>query len=166
MPKIEIPPQITATRLTQALLEEQNEELVALVSKINENYEYWDTVKYKSLPKNCIAEKLWAYVKASRLKQQISVWPKYGITLSITNQMQRHCHEFDMNFGTAKMDNNALPPDAKEHFLVSSLMEEAISSSQMEGANTTRRVAKDMLRKQTKPNDKSQQMIASNMCTN
>lgn len=165
MPKIEIPPQITATRLTQALLEEQNEELVALVSKINENYEYWDTVKYKSLPKNCSAEKLWAYVKASRLKQQISVWPKYGITLSITNQMQRHCHEFDMNFGTAKMDNNALPPDAKEHFLVSSLMEEAISSSQMEGANTTRRVAKDMLRKQTKPNDKSQQMIANNYQT-
>ena len=39
MPKIEIPPQITATRLTQALLEEQNEELVALVSKINENYD-------------------------------------------------------------------------------------------------------------------------------
>ena len=165
MPKIEIPPQITATRLTQALLEEQNEELVALVSKINENYEYWDTVKYKSLPKNCSAEKLWAYVKASRLKQQISVWPKYGITLSITNQMQRHCHEFDMNFGTAKMDDNALPPDAKEHFLVSSLMEEAISSSQMEGANTTRRVAKDMLRKQTKPNDKSQQMIANNYQT-
>ena len=79
--------------------------------------------------------------------------------------MQRHCHEFDMNFGTAKMDNNALPPDAKEHFLVSSLMEEAISSSQMEGANTTRRVAKDMLRKQTKPNDKSQQMIANNYQT-
>ncbi len=94
MPKIEIPPQITATRLTQALLEEQNEELVALVSKINENYEYWDTVKYKSLPKNCSAEKLWAYVKASRLKQQISVWPKYGITLSITNQMQRAITSF------------------------------------------------------------------------
>ena len=30
-------------------------------------------------------------------------------------------------------------------------MEEAIASSQMEGANTTRRVAKDMLRKQAKP---------------
>ena len=44
-------------------------------------------------------------------------------------------------------------------------MEEAIASSQMEGANTTRKVAKEMLRKQTKPKDKSQQMIFNNYNT-
>lgn len=41
-------------------------------------------------------------------------------------------------------------------------MEEAIASSQMEGASTTRRIAKDMLRKQLKPINKSQQMIVNN----
>ena len=34
-------------------------------------------------------------------------------------------------------------------------MEEAIASSQMEGASTTRRIAKDMLRKRLKPINKS-----------
>ena len=34
-------------------------------------------------------------------------------------------------------------------------MEEAIASSQMEGASTTRRIAKDMLRKRFKPINKS-----------
>jgi Fic family protein len=44
-------------------------------------------------------------------------------------------------------------------------MEEAIFSSQMEGAATTRQVAKEMLRKKMTPKDKSQQMIANNYQT-
>jgi Fic family protein len=44
-------------------------------------------------------------------------------------------------------------------------MEEAIHSSQMEGAATTRKVAKDMLRRQMSPKDKSQQMIVNNYQT-
>ena len=44
-------------------------------------------------------------------------------------------------------------------------MEEAISSSQMEGAATTRKVAKEMLRKKIAPKDKSQQMIFNNYQT-
>ena len=53
----------------------------------------------------------------------------------------------------------------KEQYLVSSLMEEAIFSSQMEGAATTREVAKEMLRKKMTPKDKSQQMIHNNYQT-
>ena len=44
-------------------------------------------------------------------------------------------------------------------------MEEAIFSSQMEGAATTRKVAKEMLRRQITPKDKSQQMISNNYQT-
>lgn len=44
-------------------------------------------------------------------------------------------------------------------------MEEAIASSQMEGASTTRKVAKDMLLRQLKPRDRSQQMILNNYNT-
>ncbi len=48
-------------------------------------------------------------------------------------------------------------------YLVKTLMmEEAITSSQLEGASTTRKVAKDMLRNNLKPQDKSQQMILNN----
>ena len=141
------------------------EDIAALVDKINEEYEYWDTVKYKKLPKGCSAKKLWTYVKADRMKNMVRVWPKYSILLGITNQMQRMCHEFDMNFGGFWGTNTIIPNDSKERYLVSSLMEEAIFSSQMEGAATTRLVAKDMLRKKMTPKDKSQQMIANNYQT-
>jgi Fic family protein len=44
-------------------------------------------------------------------------------------------------------------------------MEEAIYSSKMEGASTTRMIAKDMLRKKKSPQNKSQQMIVNNYNT-
>lgn len=162
---IETPPKIENDELFEALTTPLNEDISILVDRINEEYEYWDTVKYKKCPKNCSSKKLWAYVKASRMRNTIRVWNKYGIKFGITNQMQRMCHEFDMNFGGFWGTNTIIPEDSKERYLVSSLMEEAIFSSQMEGAATTRQVAKDMLRKKMTPKDKSQQMIANNYQT-
>ncbi len=96
---IETPPKIENDELFEALTTPLNEDISILVDRINEEYEYWDTVKYKKCPKNCSSKKLWAYVKASRMRNTIRVWNKYGIKFGITNQMQRMCHEFDMNFG-------------------------------------------------------------------
>ena len=51
----------------------------------------------------------------------------------------------------------------KQQYLIPSLlMEEAISSSQLEGASTTRRVAKDMLVSKRKPKSEDEQMIINN----
>ena len=62
-----------------------------------------------------------------------------------------------------KQVENLSPTErSKERYLISSLMEEAISSSQMEGAATTRKVAKEMLRKGTTPRSRSEQMIHNN----
>lgn len=51
---------------------------------------------------------------------------------------------------------------AGRRFLVNSLMEEAIRSSQSEGATTSRREAKEMLRTGREPRDRSERMIANN----
>lgn len=61
------------------------------------------------------------------------------------------------NIGIAETD--------KSIYMISSIMEEAISSSQMEGANTTRKRAKDMIRQEKKPVNKSEQMIMNNYMT-
>lgn len=53
-------------------------------------------------------------------------------------------------------------PETRETYVVRSLMEESITSSQLEGAATTRRVAKEMLRSGREPRDKSEQMIWNN----
>ena len=50
----------------------------------------------------------------------------------------------------------------KERLIISGLIEEAISSSQLEGASTSREVAKEMLRTQRQPRDESEQMIFNN----
>jgi Fic family protein len=51
---------------------------------------------------------------------------------------------------------------AKQHYLVNSLMEEAIRSSQLEGATTSRRVAKELLRTGREPRNRSELMILNN----
>ncbi len=162
---IELPPKIDKETLFNTLIKGIDPNIMPIVDKINEDYGYWDAVKYKKLSKGFSAKKLWTCVKADRMKNMVHVWPKYNILLGITNRMQRMCHEFDMNFGGFWGINSIIPNDSKERYLISSLMEEAIFSSQMEGAATTRLVAKDMLRKKMAPKDKSQQMIANNYQT-
>ena len=162
---IEQPPKIDKKTLVNALLKGIDPNIMPVVDKANDDYEYWDKVKYKKLPEGFTPQMLWANVKASRLRSMIPVWEKYGINLCITSQMQRMCHEFDMKFGSFwEVEGDALSAERK-YYLSSSLMEEAIYSSKMEGASTTRIVAKEMLRKKKSPQNKSQQMIANNYNT-
>jgi Fic family protein len=166
---IERAPIITERDLAAVMLDTSkrpNEKLSALIDRINDNYEYWDTVKYKNRPEGCAsAQELWLRVKASRISCTVFAWDRYNVTFGLTNKMQRLCHEFDMNFGGSWENSSVIPNDNRERYLISSLMEEAIYSSQMEGAATTRKVAKDMLRRQISPKDKSQQMIVNNYQT-
>jgi Fic family protein len=83
----------------------------------------------------------------------------------MTDEMFELLHYFDMNIGSSLTGEHLIPSENKNAYLVSSIMEEAIASSQMEGAATTRKVAKDMLRKNEKPKNKGQQMILNNYLT-
>lgn len=166
---IEQPPLFSQQQLAKVLFDKSqknNEPLKALIDKINEEYEYWDSVKYKKIPDGCTsAQELWARVKASRITTTIYTWEKYAVAFGLTNKMQRMCHEFDMNFGGSWGNSAVISSENRERYLIGSLMEEAIFSSQMEGAATTRKVAKEMLRKKMTPKDRSQQMIANNYQT-
>lgn len=161
----ELPPKIDKKTLLDAVVMGVDADLVPIINKINTDYEYWDKVKYKPLPKGYTPEMLWTFVKASRLRGMIPVWDKYGINLCVTSQMQRICHDFDMKFGSFWEADNDSQSSEKKYYLSSSLMEEAIYSSKMEGASTTRIVAKEMLRKKKSPQNKAQQMIVNNYTT-
>ena len=165
---IQRPPQTDAKKNFEALLNRQeglDDDYLALIDKVYEGYEYWDDVKYKRCPKGVSNADLWIQVKLSRLLSNIEVWKKYSISFALTNKMQRMCHEFDMNFGGSWGTDSVIPEESKERCLVSSLMEEAIYSSMIEGAATTRKEAKEMLRKKITPRDKSHQMIFNNYQT-
>lgn len=162
---IEQPPHIEDKDLLSAMILPGNSQVSEIVDKINETFEYWDLIKYKKCPLGYTSHQLWTLVKASRIKNSIRIWDKYGLRLSLTNAMQKMCHHFDMSWGGSWGHSSTIDSNNKEQYLISSLMEEAIYSSQMEGAATTRKVAKDMLRKKMTPKDKSQQMIHNNFQT-
>ena len=137
-------------------------QLQPLFQKISSDYLYWDKVKYLA-PKGVDKHILWQAVHIQRqLSAQNVSFGKYVFHFTITKNMLALLHDFDMNLGGNLGTKSIIPTTDKNYYLINSIMEEAIASSQMEGASTTRRIAKDMLRKQLKPVNKSQQMIVNN----
>lgn len=161
---IEQPPLINLKTVPDARPSQQAADAIA---GINDEYLYWSDVKYRTAATGLSADELWRLVKQYRLKRDVEVWHDFGLHFSLTDKMQRLCHEFDLNFGGYRGAMNLFPHDKvnQELYLTSSIMEEAISSSRMEGASTTREAAKEMLRKKAKPRDRSQKMIVNNYNT-
>ena len=140
-------------------------ELQEVLTRISDDYLYWDKVKHLA-PKDMTAEHLWQAVKLQRKTELQRVkFGKYTFSFNVTTIMQSLLHDFDLNMGGSLSADGIIPNYDKQIYLVSSIMEEAIASSQMEGASTTRKVAKDMLRKKLSPMNKSQQMILNNYHT-
>lgn len=160
---IESAPKVESRDLSKAIRISSNPVVKQLVDKINQEYDYWSDVKYKKLPEGITSSELWACVKLNRLLSSRELtFGKHVFVISITDNMQRICHNFDMNLGGYMGAQSIITSEDKDRYLVSSIMEEAIASSQMEGAATTRRVAKEMLRKEISPRSRSEQMILNN----
>ena len=139
--------------------------LQTLYKKIEDEYLYWDKVKYLT-PKGVDPQLFWGAVKMKRQMQLQTIrFGKYTFSFMITPLMQSLLHEFDLKMGGSLSANGVISPRDRQIYLVNSIMEEAIASSQMEGASTTRKVAKDMLRKELRPKNRSQQMIVNNYAT-
>ena len=161
---IESPPQITKSSLPVNILE-MDKLLLEQVNTLLDNYAYWSEVKYKKIPGIDTNIELWALIKTIRATKTIEIYPPYGLKYSLTNEMMRLCHIFDMKFGGTWESESVLPQENRQRYLVGSIIEEAISSSQIEGASTTRKIAKEMLRKNISPKDRSQRMIYNNFQT-
>lgn len=163
--KIEPVPKIEEKNRIEAIQMLIDNDLRDVFQKIDREYLYWDKVKY-SAPENIDKHTLWHAVKIQRqLNSQTVRFGKYVFHFTITKNMLTLLHAFDMDLGGNLGTKSIIPASDKSYYLISSIMEEAIASSQMEGASTTRRIAKDMLRKQLKPINKSQQMIVNNYDT-
>lgn len=163
---IEQPPLINGNENIDSILELlSNSSLHGLFQKIEDDYLYWDKVKYLA-PKGISPERMWAAVKMKRgMQQQTVQFAGRNFYFSITPAIQKILHEFDLSMGGNLSANGVINEKDRQVYLVNSIMEEAIASSQMEGASTTRKVAKDMLRKELRPKNRSQQMILNNYQT-
>lgn len=152
--------------LEQEELEAMQKAFTPEVQKLNSDYPYWDKVKYASTISHLNPRQLWFAIKFLRqLNCTVLQFGAYKFSFTITDEMFELLHYFDMNIGGNLTGDQIIPSENQNAYLISSIMEEAIASSQMEGAATTRKVAKDMLRKSERPRNKGQQMILNNYTT-
>lgn len=131
-------------------------------------YLYWDKVKYKNLPKNIDShESLWQIIKFWRTTQSIKTSLKletgeYFSWVKLT-RLEEFFHQLDLNTGGhLSLFAHDIDEKTRLRFVANGIMEESIASSQLEGANTTRKLAKQFLREGRRPKNKAEQMILNN----
>jgi Fic family protein len=133
-----------------------------------DKYLHWDKLRRLDPPDGLTSEQWWLKIKMARgddFRRLPLVDPDgkpFGYTLP--DVVLRHLHHVDQRCsGEVAMDEVVTSErEAGTRFLVNSLMEEAIRSSQLEGATTSRVVAKELLRSGREPKDRSERMIVNN----
>jgi Fic family protein len=136
--------------------------------RVNADYIHWDKLRHLPPPRGLSREELWLAIKIQRMSmlRALPLRDPHGnaFTYSTPDSVLRLLHYVDQHCAGEVAMGELVRRDeqAREHYLVNSLMEEAIRSSQLEGATTSRRVAKEMLRTGRAPADRSEQMILNN----
>ncbi|MCH8837594.1 MAG: Fic family protein [Candidatus Marinimicrobia bacterium] len=130
-------------------------------------YLHWDKLRYHEPPKGLSPEEWWAGIKLSRqsLYRELPFTDTDGkhFQYAPIDLIYEQLHEIDVNAGGAFQAGAALnSAGIKDALYMKSLLEEAITSSQLEGAATTRMVAKDMLMSGRSPRNHGEQMIQNN----
>lgn len=134
----------------------------------NDRYLHWDKLKYYDPPEGLNHEEWWVTLKIlrSRIASEIPLYDMEGksFTYSLPAPVPEDIHHIDQDAaGRIEMSEQQIfNTSIRDRYIVRSLIEEAITSSQLEGATTTRKVAKDMIRTQRKPRDSSERMILNN----
>ncbi len=132
------------------------------------DYVHWDKVRQLEPPDGLSTEEWWLLIKWGRLNLQraIPLADPAGahFVYGVPDLVARRLHYVDQRCAGEVAMSEVVTADAqaRQHYLVNSLMEEAIRSSQLEGATTTRRVAKELLQTGRKPRDRSERMILNN----
>jgi len=131
-------------------------------------YLHWDNLRHRDPPEGLTNEQWWAGIRFARLglERNLPLTDKKGtpFTYSMPPLVAEYLHDIDSRgSGRIAMPSEVSNPETKTRFLVRSLIEEAITSSQLEGASTTRKRAMEMFRLGKHPADKSEQMIFNNL---
>jgi len=138
---------------------------------INNRYAYWHKLQFRTPPEGLNHKECWLAIKMARLSQLrlISLMDlnEREFRFGIPDPTMEYLHKIDQ-FACGHIqtiDRDTINPKTQEKYMMHSLIEEAITSSQLEGAISTRKVAKKMIETERQPRDKSEQMILNNYRT-
>ena len=153
-----VPPTISYDGIMDLLMDQN---ICSTADEFNKLYYHWENVYYHT-DDNDLAIKIWTVMK---FKRQMSCTHldfcgmdlKYNIPPKFIELLNYIDHD------SAGHTDIQLPGDRDgKRFLLSSMMEEAIASSQLEGASVTRKDAKNMLNTKKDPRNIDERMILNN----
>lgn len=158
----ERPPDIFKMDILNYIAEIQhNSDFISQVHEYNSRYLYWDELKYRiNDPEERAA--FWYIMKTLRMaKNDVFGFSNLTLRYSLTSEISKGIHIFDQYLsGTIRVNKKSIRLD--NSYILNSLMEEAVASSILEGAATTRKAAKEILLKGKKPKNISEQMVVNN----
>ena len=134
-------------------------------------YPHWNDVRHRPTPEGVTHEQWWFALKSSRQGQGLVELPlqdAHGQPFNFCQpaELLEALHRIDMKAGgQVGGPESVINSQMRDRYLITSLQEEAITSSQLEGAFTTRDVAKNLIRSGRPPRDRGEQMILNNFQT-
>ena len=156
-----------------ALLELHRDRLPAILPRamqptVDGHYFHWHTLRRRRpRPDDLSASEWWTGIRLARAQQSrpLPLHDARGrpFTYLLPDRVQEALHLIDSRasgrLGAADAVTN---PATRDRFIVNSLIQEAITSSQLEGASTTRAAAARMIRTHRRPRNRSERMILNN----
>jgi Fic family protein len=134
---------------------------------VDGEYLHWDDLLHREPPNGIRHEDWWNVLKHRRraMYSKVPLEDKQGLpfVFCVFDSILKSLHELDRQAaGRIEAPDPIANPNVQDRYYVSSLIDEAITSSQLEGAATTRRVAREMIRQGRPPRDRSERMILNN----
>lgn len=147
-------------------------QIFAAVAELQKKHPYlhWNDLRRRPIPAGLSHEEIWGGLKFAR-KSQLRSLPlrdKAGkpFQLAVPDLLADLLHQIDRGLGfAANLPDAVVSGSSRDQYIVSTLMQESITSSQLEGAATTRVVAKEMLRSGRPPRNNGERMIVNNYRT-
>lgn len=155
-------------KLKSLFLKEANsQEFSEVIKKGINQYLTWDKFRYQKMPNEVSPEEAWLFLMLKRTgtreKTPVQSYRAGSFGFVLTKEHMKMLRQIDSEMSGSLTSDVSLPDGKqKEKLLINGLIEEAINSSQLEGASTSRHVAKDMIRSGRKPKDESERMILNN----
>ncbi len=168
-----IPPNVSYEQIG-TILSPEKWKLILEIGAITEKegkYRHWDVLRHLVPPQGLTLEEWWMGIKLHRTsgKKAVPLQDRKHEDLfyyNLTDMILEQIHRIDMSMGGClDLPEPLFDPHLRDQYVIHTLIQEAITSSQLEGASTTRHVAKEMLRLGRAPRDESEQMIFNNFRT-
>jgi Fic family protein len=137
-----------------------------------ERYLHWEEFRHRGSDRAGLTkEQQWAAIRMGRAlrSQPISLQDTKGqpFTFFLTQRAFELLHEIDLHCGggIGLAEDGIIQEDTRDRYYIDSLMEEALTSSQLEGAVVTRSEAREMIRRQRPPATEHERMVMNNYRT-